>query len=265
MRQTTRIALMFALVVFSTLCWADIPVEVVQRAKLATALVEVEMQEDTGEGSAFCIDTSGLFVTNAHVVEDLRPGGKLMLVLHSGEPDQKKAFRFVSSPWIRMMTTWRSFRAAPRPPTNQPEPGQQRRGRVWWKRRFPSRHSAILFGTDLALKDGDFPNITVSTGHITSLRKANGKLSLIQLDATLNPGNSGGPILNDKGDVIGIVMEGIPGSGIRNLAIPVNFLKISACSNQHRLHAAGGSAGSLKGSSGVLNSTYEAACRRPNH
>lgn len=74
------------------------------------------------------------------------------------------------------------------------------------------------------LKEGDFPSITVSTGHITALRKAGGKLATIQLDASLNPGNSGGPIIDAKGDVIGIVMEGIPGSGI-NVAIPVARLR----------------------------------------
>jgi hypothetical protein len=218
MRQLSRIGLAFTLFLFATYCKADIPLEIVQRAKLATALVEVEEHEDVGEGSAFCIDTNGLFVTNAHVVEDLRPGGKLMLVLHSGEPEQVKlAARVVS---VDMDNDLAILQAARPTKLTRLTLGSD----DGLAETMPVAAFGYPFGSDLALKDGDFPNITVSTGHITSLRKVNGKLSVIQLDASLNPGNSGGPILNDKGEVIAIVMEGIPGSGI-NLAIPVRNLR----------------------------------------
>lgn len=44
------------------------------------------------------------------------------------------------------------------------------------------------------------------------------------MDAVLNPGNSGGPVLDANGKVIGIVQAGVPGAGI-NFAIPVNRLQ----------------------------------------
>lgn len=50
----------------------------------------------------------------------------------------------------------------------------------------------------------------------------------IQITAPVSSGSSGGPVLNDKGEVIGIVYAGHGGSDAQNLnlAIPVNYLKV---------------------------------------
>src|SRR5207302_2023217 len=69
----------------------------------------------------------------------------------------------------------------------------------------------------------DYPSISVSTGHVTSLRKVKGELKIIQLDASLNPGNSGGPVLDEKGRVVAVVRAGIRGAAV-NFAQPVNNL-----------------------------------------
>ncbi len=42
--------------------------DVIERGKKATALVEVKTAEGGATGSAFCVDKSGLFITNSHVV-----------------------------------------------------------------------------------------------------------------------------------------------------------------------------------------------------
>jgi hypothetical protein len=68
-----------------------------------------------------------------------------------------------------------------------------------------------------------YPSISVNIGRITSLRMPDGKLASIQLDVVLNPGNSGGPVLDKGGNVIGIVQRGVKGAGI-NFAIPVGRL-----------------------------------------
>ena len=56
------------------------------------------------------------------------------------------------------------------------------------------------------------PEASVSSGMVTSLRKdAKGELSLIQTDAALNPGNSGGAIVNANGNLVAVVKSGISG------------------------------------------------------
>src|SRR5262245_22515156 len=56
---------------------------------------------------------------------------------------------------------------------------------------------------------------TVTTGIVSRVTK-----KLIQTDAAANPGNSGGPALDGKGHVIGVLVSGILGSGL-SFAVPI--------------------------------------------
>jgi S1-C subfamily serine protease len=202
----------------AAICWADPPIEAIVRGKQATAFVTVEVADGMDEGSAFCIDPSGLFVTNAHVVEDQKPGGRIKLVLHSGEKDQvEMPANVVKLNKGKDLATLQAV-----------HPKNLTALQLGSAEGLIETMSVVAFGypfgSILALKDGDYPSITVSTGHITALRKVDDELNAIQLDASLNEGNSGGPIIDSKGEVVAIVMAGIPGSGI-NLAIPVSFLR----------------------------------------
>src|SRR5262249_41623376 len=66
------------------------------------------------------------------------------------------------------------------------------------------------------------PPRSSTAGSVTSLRRKAGELFLIQLDAALNPGNAGGPVLDRAGKVVGVVTAGVKG-GV-NFAVPVNVL-----------------------------------------
>src|SRR5258708_26239237 len=75
------------------------------------------------------------------------------------------------------------------------------------------------FGDALATNKGN-PTITVGKGSVSSIRKdATGKIVKVQIDGALNPGNSGGPVVDVKGNLIGIAVQTIQGSNI-GLAIP---------------------------------------------
>jgi S1-C subfamily serine protease len=50
-------------------------------------------------------------------------------------------------------------------------------------------------------------SVKVTKGIISSLTGIGNNFSNIQIDAALQPGNSGGPILNDKGNVVGVAWQ----------------------------------------------------------
>jgi S1-C subfamily serine protease len=65
--------------------------EVIERGKKATAFVEVVSSEGRSSGSGFCIDRSGLFITNAHVVGRAADGrGQVWLALDIGRKTQRR-------------------------------------------------------------------------------------------------------------------------------------------------------------------------------
>ena len=86
---------------------------------------------------------------------------------------------------------------------------------------------AIAVGNPYGLEN------TVTLGIISNLKRNvsqlgiyDKKFELIQTDAAINPGTSGGPLLNSKGEVIGIntLIRSGPGAGL-SFAIPINKAK----------------------------------------
>lgn len=62
---------------------------------------------------------------------------------------------------------------------------------------------------------------SISKGIISGLRVIN-DITLIQTDAPLNPGNSGGPLINERGECFGTIVSKIIGSGIEGLGFAVS-------------------------------------------
>lgn len=66
---------------------------------------------------------------------------------------------------------------------------------------------------------------TLSQGVISTTQRSFDGLTYIQTDAAVNPGNSGGPLFNTRGEVVGITNMGILfGEGL-NFAIPARYVK----------------------------------------
>jgi Trypsin-like peptidase domain len=74
---------------------------------------------------------------------------------------------------------------------------------------------------------------TFSQGIVSSIRKT-GKFDLLQITASISSGSSGGAVLNDKGEVIGVAVGAIESGQSLNFAIPVSLLR-SLISNQQSL------------------------------
>jgi hypothetical protein len=65
---------------------------------------------------------------------------------------------------------------------------------------------------------------TFSQGIVSSIREV-GNDKLLQITAPISPGSSGGPVLNGKGEVIGVSVATFRGGQSLNFAIPSNYLK----------------------------------------
>ncbi|CAM9211853.1 unnamed protein product [Phaeothamnion confervicola] len=77
---------------------------------------------------------------------------------------------------------------------------------------------------------GDCISITagvVSRVEMTVYAQAGLELLSIQIDAAINPGNSGGPVVNDRGEVVGVAFQSLEGDDVENIGwlVPVNVVQ----------------------------------------
>jgi len=77
--------------------------------------------------------------------------------------------------------------------------------------------SVYVFGFPFGKTFGE--EITVRSASVSALRKRNGVLERIQVEGGMDHGNSGGPVADSNGDVVGVAVSGVEGSNIR-FAIP---------------------------------------------
>ncbi len=72
-------------------------------------------------------------------------------------------------------------------------------------------------------------NLTVTRGVLSSTRTLDG-IDFLQTDAALNPGNSGGPLINHRGEVIGVNTFKMSGFDVDNIGFAVSIVEL-----EHRL------------------------------
>ena len=147
-------------------------------------------QRETGlvpaSGSGFIISTDGFVVTNNHVIEGAREirvsladGRMVNAELKGADPSTDIAVLKIDETGLRSL----SFADS-----ESLQPGQ----------------IAIAIGNPLGLQHTVTAGVVSALGR--TLRASNGRLidDIIQTDASLNPGNSGGPLVNSLGQVIGV-------------------------------------------------------------
>jgi hypothetical protein len=78
---------------------------------------------------------------------------------------------------------------------------------------------------------------TVSDGLLSAIREA-GQVPVLQISAPISPGSSGGPVLDDHGEVIGVSTFLIKGGQNLNFAVAINAVRpMLASTQQHTLAA----------------------------
>lgn len=170
-------------------------------------------KQNVGGGSGFIVSADGLILTNKHVVFD--KAAEYTVFTNDGKKYAAKVLaRDAMNDIALIKIEATGLKAATLGNSDSIKLGQ----------------TAIVIGNAL----GEFRN-TVSTGVISGLARnvtAGGAefgnetiQGVIQTDAAINPGNSGGPLLNLRGEVIG--MNTAMASGAQNIgfAIPINQAK----------------------------------------
>jgi S1-C subfamily serine protease len=191
---------------------ADLTQEQVTAAKAATGL----MVTSGGTGTAFCISESGLFVTCDHVIDNAKEGSLAIVLSPAGKEEKRypaKVIRRLKDSDLAVLKVTLDRKV----PT-------LKLGDVTGLFETEQLYAfGYPFGKALAVDEKSYPAVSVNFGRITSLRMKKDVLDVIQLDAQVNPGNSGGPVLDPNGNVIGVISSGLVASGI-NFAIPIASL-----------------------------------------
>jgi serine protease Do len=153
-----------------------------------------------GIGSGFFLGPDGLVLTAAHVVS----GGKVVLKTRTGQTLEASVVRVSRESDVALLSVGRSD--SPRPclelDLTPRTPGQD----------------VYAIGSPA----GEQLAFSLSRGIVSGVRTISG-VALLQTDASLSPGNSGGALVEQKGRVVGVVSRKIAGHAVEGLgfAIPI--------------------------------------------
>ena len=179
-------------------------------SKITSTNVFGQSANETVSGTGFIISADGYIATNYHVVETAQESGQdIQVVLNNGSTYKAELKGYYAANDIAVLKI------------------------------DATGLTAVTFGDSGSLQVGDKAyaignplgelTYTLTSGLVSALDReitfdANTTINMFQFDAAVNAGNSGGPVLNAKGEVIGIVTAKASETGTEGLgfAIPVN-------------------------------------------
>ncbi|TXD35149.1 trypsin-like serine protease [Lujinxingia vulgaris] len=150
-----------------------------------------------GLGSGFFVSSDGLILTNAHVVGE---HSRVEVVLHDGRRVTGEVIERAEDIDLALVKV--DVKNVP-------------------TLRMAGMHDVAVGDWAAAVGHGRGAIWTFTTGMISNIYPAGDERPLFQTQIPLNPGSSGGPVVNIDGDAIGVVTAGLTDAQSINFAIPL--------------------------------------------
>ena len=173
------------------------PAQIAQAASPSVVIIRTPL----GLGSGFIATSDGKIVTNFHVIQ-----GAQSAVIVTSDKVEHTDVRVVAVDTLRDLAVLKidgkNFRPLALADSDLAKPGEH----------------VVAIGNPLGLGD------TISDGLVSGIR-ALPSATMLQISAPISPGSSGGPVLNDRGQVIGVSTFVLTGGQNLNFASPINAVK----------------------------------------
>ena len=162
----------------------------------------VTIKTDLSQGTGFIIDSKGYVVTNYHVMQNAKSAG---IFTYEGNSHSVQLVGYDANIDIALLKIEGNFKELELDNSDNIQIGEK----------------VIAIGNPLGLQ------FSVSEGIVSAVHRPgpSGTNSYIQTDAALNPGNSGGPLINKQGKVIGINNFKVGGGESLGFALESNYIE----------------------------------------
>jgi S1-C subfamily serine protease len=200
MRSRVLAVLVYQTFLYGGFCQSFDLAEITKKTAPAVVLVAGVTDEGNSVGSGFVISSDGKIATNLHVIQNLRTGG---VQLASGEKfdsfsvlafDERRDIAIIKIAGFDLPSVSLGN-------SNSVQVGEH----------------ILTMGSPLGFQGSVVKSILDDP--------FGGGFKMIQTDAVVSPGNSGGPLVNQKAEVVGIIRYRIGGTESLTLAVPINYLR----------------------------------------
>jgi len=172
--------------------------------KVSPSVVVIQGKTDAGDvlGSGFIISKDGEIVTNLHVIRDMKAAsvqtrtGEIFDSMSVLATDERRDLAIVRVAGFNL------------PVLDLGDSDTLTVG-----------EPIVMVGSPNGLEG------TVTAGILSSVRDTGDGYKVLQTDAAMNPGNSGGPFVNNKGQAIGVASFKLRTTEGLNFAIPINYVR----------------------------------------